>query len=166
MRISLLLIVIGVFTVNTAYAQSTSTTNVRPIKKESATAQYDALDTLVGLSIELKSTGHHIAQPCEYVAVVRNMAHGWPRTMFDVPSDAGLTASEVAKFEEMIAGAQQVLGEAFAMNATSSCLKDNDKCCDQSDPVQDSCVTHNNSDCRFVPHEPLCTAASTKCPTP
>ncbi len=166
--ISILLSIPGI----TAFAAaSISPDAVEPVTNEeilrdSALAQKNTLQTFVHLGEHMQAELIDVAEPCTFVAAVVTLADGWPQTMFEVPEDANLSTSEVAELQQTIADSQALLDQAYAIEATSFCLKPNGRCCNNSDPLNNRCVTSQNRrhNCNLVLPSRVCSAASNKCP--
>lgn len=154
-----------------AQTTATNTTSISPqpiadteTLKNSATAQLHALQTFVAIGDQLQIDRIDVTEPCTFVTAVVSQANVWPASMLEVPQGANLNVSETAKLQQAIADSENLLNRAFAIEASASCLKPNGKCCDQSDPLNNVCVTRNNKDdCNLAPPSLVCSAASTKC---
>jgi len=165
--ISMLLFISGA----TALAvEPTSANTIEPVTsgdilRNSALAQKNTLQTFVHIGDHMQAELIDVAEPCTFVAAVVTLADSWPQAMFEVPEDANLSASEVAELQQTIADSQALLDQAYAIEATSFCLKPNGLCCDNSDPVTDACVTSANRrhNCNLAPPSLVCSAASNKC---
>lgn len=135
----------------------------KQIQNEEVAAQVNALRVIVQAGQGIDDAGNPWPVNCNRANAVTSVARMAPRTYLQLPDPRITTPEQLELISNLITRASEMIAVAKMVEEQNNCQqKVNDKCCDNTDPIEDKCIESDDLEC----HAPrsVCSSTSDPCP--